>query len=136
MKKTLLLFMVCLTLLFSACMSRKEIQYYSERSNYITATGTVMHIKYTEDRDELYLGFDELSPKFSDSTFKISGKNLLIAQQNGIDQKLELGDRIEFISAPRYFGDGYVMPIVGINIDGEILLEFETGYKNWLEWIK
>ena len=136
MKKMFLPLVLCIIVVFSSCTSRKEIQYYSERNNYITATGTVMHIKYNEKKDALYLGFDELLPEFSDRTFKIVGKNLTVVQENDIDQKLKLGDHVEFISAPRYFGDGYAMPIVGITVDGEVLLEFEEGYDNWLKWIK
>ncbi len=136
MKKVLLPLILCCTLLLCSCASDKEVQYYSERSNYVSVSGTVTHIKYTEKKDELYLGFDELSYEFSDVTFRISGENLTLVQQNGIDEKLQLGEQVEFISAPRYFGDGYVMPIVGITVNGEILLEFEQGYSNWIDWIK
>ena len=59
----------------------------------------------------------------------------MIAQDNGIDQKLQMGKQIEFISTPKYFGDGYVMPIVEIVVDGEVLLSFEQGQQNWLEWL-
>lgn len=127
---------LCITIVLSSCSQNESIEYYSDSSNYIAATGTVTHIKYSEEKDALYLGFEQLSPEFSDNSFKIVGKNLSLVQENGVDQKLQTGKQIEFISAPRYFGDGYVMPIVGITVDGEVLLTFEQGYNNWLEWIK
>ena len=42
---------------------------------------------------------------------------------------------VSFMTAPRYFGDGYIMPIVEISVDGEELLSFEEGYENLLEWL-
>ena len=63
------------------------------------------------------------------------GDNLPIAQQNGIDEKIEIGDQVSFITAPRYFGDGYVMPIVESSVNEEELLSFEAGFSNLLEWL-
>ena len=135
MKKIYLVLILCITTVLSSCALNKEVEYYSNSNNYITVVGVVSHLKYNEEKDVLYLGFEQLSYEFADNAFKIVGKNLLVVQENGIDSKLQLGDQIEFIRAPKYFGDGYVMPIVGITINGEELLPFEQGYNNWLEWI-
>ena len=109
--------------------------YYAQKSNYVNTTGNVTHISYNEDRSALYLGFSDLNPQFDDNSFKIVGDNLPIVQQNGIDEKIEIGDQVEFISAARYFGDGYVMPIVEISINEEELLSFEEGFPNLLKWL-
>ena len=131
------LLVLCLWVtLLSACDRKKMLDYYSEKENYVDATGTVVHIKYNEDETALYLGFSDLSYPFDDVTFKLVGENLQIVREKGIDNKLELGDQIEFTSAPRYFGDGYVMPIVAIHVNGECLLDFEAGYTNLLDWLK
>ena len=61
---------------------------------------------------------------------------MVIVQNNGIEQKINVGDRVEFVSAPRYFGDGYVMPIVQISVDGEELLSFDTGFVNLNDWLE
>ena len=116
--------------LMSACDSPEMKGYYLQKDHYIEATGTIIHIKYNENQDELYLGFSDLEPTFDDVDFKIVGDNLSVVQQNGIDEKIELGTSVEFITAPRYFGDGYVMPIVGLTVDGEELLSFDEGYEN------
>lgn len=124
-----------LLLLLCSCNSPEKIEYYSQKENYINVTGTVSYIKYNEDTTVLYIGFSELSPTLDDTCFKIVGDNLKIVKTNKIDDKLKVDKQITFITAPRYFGDGYVMPIVAISISGENLLEFEEGYNNFLDWL-
>ena len=111
-------------------------EYYRQKDNFVTATGTIRHIAYNDDSSALYLGFTDLSPTFDDNSFKIVGNNLPIVQKNNIDEKIKIGDKIEFITAPEYFGDGYVMPIVAVSVNGEELLEFEEGYANFLKWLE
>ena len=53
--------------------------------------------------------------------------------ENGILSKVKIGDTITFTSAPRFFGDGYFMPIVELYIGDEAILEFEIGYQNLLD---
>ena len=131
----LITFLVCLLVFLTSCMTRKMKDYYSQESNYVNATGIVTHIAYDEDEPALYLGFSDLNPEFDDINFKIVGDNLSIVQENGIDEKVEIGDRIDFVSAPRYFGDGYVMPIVEISVNEEELLDFDKGFENLLNWL-
>ena len=120
--------------LFCSCGSTEK-KYYEEKENYIGVTGTISHIQYNEDLTVLYLGFSELSPALDDTSFKIVGENLKIVQANGIDIKLKIGEQISFMTAPKYFGDGYVMPIVAISVNGESLLDFQEGYTNLLDWL-
>mgnify|MGYP001861264370 CR=1 FL=1 len=131
----LAIFLLCLFVFSTSCTAGKMKGYYAQKSNYVNATGNVTHISYNEDRSALYLGFSDLNPQFDDNSFKIVGDNLPIVQQNGIDEKIEIGDQVEFISAARYFGDGYVMPIVEISINEEELLSFEEGFPNLLKWL-
>ena len=82
-------------------------------------------------------GFSDISEGFSyTETFKIVGENLAVVKQNGIDEKLEIGKTMEFVTAPGGWGDGYVYPIVEISVDGETLLGFEEGFPNFLEHLK
>jgi len=120
---------------FCSCQSSEKVRYYSQKGNYISVTGTVSSIKYNEDSTVLYIDFSELYPVLDDVCFKIVGENLKIAQANKIDDKLKIGEQVTFITAPKYFGDGYVMPIVAISISRENLLEFEDGYRNLLDWL-
>ena len=127
---------VCLMLtLLCSCDLSQHLDYYSNKENYINVTGTVSNIKYNDDSSILYIGFEELSPTLDDTCLKIVGENLDIVKANKIDDKLKIGEQTTFVTAPKYFGDGYVMPIVAISINGETLLEFEEGYKNLLDWL-
>ena len=139
MKKALVITPIIIIFVIFFCIffhTVKLVKYYSQKEKYITVTGTVSHIKYNDDDSELYIGFSELDPILNDTSFKIVGDNLKIVRSNHIDDKLVLGAKVSFVTAPKYFGDGYVMPIVSITIDEDNLLEFEDGYHNLLDWLK
>ena len=135
--KSIMLIMSISVLLCSCNLSRtiEYYSYYSQKENYISVTGTVSSIKYNEEATALYIDFSELSSVLNDTCFKIVGENLEIVKANRIDDKLKIGEQITFVTAPKYFGDGYVMPIVAISISSENLLDFEEGYKNLLDWL-
>ena len=101
----LILLLLCITFILSACSSTKMKKYYMEKDNFINATGTIRHISYNDDNSALYLGFSDLSPSFDDNSFKIVGDNLSIVQKNNIDEQIKIGDTIQFVTAPKYFGD-------------------------------
>lgn len=129
-----------LSILLSSCylayLTPWEKEYYAHRENYVTATGTITFIKYNEEQSALYFSFSDLTPGFPDHMFKIVGENLLTAQENGIDEKIYVGKQVEFVSAPKYFGDGYIMPIIAITVDDEVLLPFNEGFENFQKWLK
>lgn len=135
-KSVFAIILLWIMLSFSACDSIKLQEYYSQKENYVNATGTVSYFSYNDDCTSLYLDFSELTPAFDDTCFKIVGNNLLIVKSNGIDEKIQLGDQVDFVTAPKYFGDGYVMPIVAITVDGENLLGFDEGLVNLLIWLE
>ena len=109
--------------------------YYADEANYVTATGTVCHIRYTNDGEELYLGISGLGSEFADVNFRIIGASLTAAQGRGIDGKLQIGDEVTFISAPSYFGDGYVVPLAALTVHGETLVEFDEGFESIRQWM-
>lgn len=134
MAKCKRIFPIIITLFYlislASCTSwtAREEEYYRDRNNYISVTGVVDHIVY--DEDSVYLAFSELTQTLDDNCFKIMGANYSIVKKNGIEDKLKLGNMVTFTTAPRYFGDGYIMPIVELSIGGEVLLEFDEGYEN------
>ena len=123
---------ILLLLCLAGCQSE---DYYADESNYITAVGTVVHIQYTNDGEELYLGISGLGSEFADVNFRIIGASLTAAQGRGIDGKLQIGDEVTFISAPSYFGDGYVVPIAALTVHGETLVEFDEGFESIRQWM-
>ena len=127
----LLLILSLVNLSFSGCQTNSIAKYYSNRENYVSATGTITHISTNVEKKTIYIGFEDLSYPFDDTTFKIVGKNYDIVINNGILNSLKVGIQARFISAPRYFGDGYVMPIVAIAISGNTYLDFEEGFGNF-----
>ena len=129
-------FAVGLALILSACTNGKMMDYYMDRENYICASGTVSHISYSDDGSEVYIGFEDLSFAFDDTCFKIVGDNFLKVKEQGIESVLKPGVTANFVTAPKYFGDGYVMPIVAITIEGNIMLEEEDGYANLIKWLQ
>ena len=131
-KKILLVIPVIIVVLYFALYNYiEEIVYYSQRDNYVVATGTVDFINYTSDK--LVIGFSDMSENFEDDCFVIAGSNMDIVLANGIKNKLKMGDTITFIATPKVFGDGYVIPIVSITINNQELLGFEEGYQNLLK---
>ena len=63
----------------------------------------------------------------------IEGKNYSIVLENGIQNKLHVGDEITITSAPKYFGNGDFMPIVSLSIGNDCLLSYSVGQKNLVE---
>ena len=123
----------------SSCHSIRERKYYSEKDNYVTATGVVSYLRYdTEPETWICVGLDDLNPDVFETTgFALVGKNAEIVTERGMKKKkVKLGDVVEFVSAPHCFGNGYSLPIVSITVNGEELLTFEEGYEGLLEYLK
>jgi len=137
LKKVFILILLVNIFSMCACYSSKMKDYYSDKNNFIETTGTITHIANNEKEDALYLGFSkDLEPSCEATDFKIVGKNHTILKQKDIYAKIEKGTKIEFVTAPKCWGDGYVMPIVAITVDGEELLAFEEGYANFMTWFE
>ena len=128
---TILIAMIC-----SSCYSVRMRAYYADKGNYITATGVISHISYTKGEKAIYFSFSDLDIQVDDDTFSIEYGNFEIAEKNGIVETAKIGNKVSFITAPQYFGDGYIMPIVSITIDGVCFLSFEEGFENLQEQYK
>ena len=127
----IVLFMLALCIHLYGCRNETMMTYYADKDNYITAVGSVSHIFNDEDERVLYIAFDGLSSSFDDNNFKVTGENYEAVVENGIMEVLQLGVQMEFVTAPRYFGDGYVMPIVAVKINGVDYLIFQKGFSNF-----
>ena len=127
--------LIVLSGLLTSCLSIRYRIYYPVKDNYIEVSGVVIHMMYSDDHTVLYIAFSDMDRKLDDRTFEIVGENLRIVEKNGIDDKIKIGDRVTFVTAPKYFGDGYVMPIVAISANGESLLDFDEGFKNFMDYL-
>ena len=127
----LLLVAVCLVScgIFESIRTQ-EYSYYLDTNNYIESEGTVNNIIYNKDLNTIFLWLSDIDEEYQDTTFAIKGDSVNVAIENGILDEVEEYSKITFISAPKYFGDGYIMPIVSLYIDDVCLLDFDTGYNN------
>ena len=121
----------------------QEKEYYSNKANFVSVTAVCVEISTNEHspdcyfinvKDMEYHRTDEC--KFISGTFKIDKASSVILKESNIENKLTEGTIFTFVSAPEYFGDGYLCPIVSIEVDGEVLLDFDTGYKNLMDTYK
>lgn len=127
--------LIVLSGLLTSCLSIRYRIYYPVKDNYIEVSGVVIYMEYSDDHTVLYIAFSDMDRKLDDRSFEIVGENLRIVEKNGIDDKIKIGDRVTFVTAPKYFGDGYVMPIVAISANGESLLDFDEGFKNFMDYL-
>ena len=132
-KKLIIVFAIWCVLCLTSCYHQREKAYYSQKDNFISVTAEITNINVSAENGMWYLGFKDLPDVFSDNCFKIIKENCNIIVDNGGNDALKQGDNITFVTAPRYFGDGYVMPIVAVYKNGEALLEFDEGYENFMK---
>lgn len=132
MKKLAIMITFFLAILMTGChssnqkLANKMIEKYSEDQNYVSLSGEIIEFNENnviikcEDLNE-YLSYeDELCDYYIYS-----------------DQIIELsvGDQIDFVTVPFHFYNGHKLPIVELKINGTILLTFEEGRENLINWV-
>ena len=110
-----------------------EKKYYSNLNNYITESAIVDAITISEEYRTVSIRFTEIDEAYQMSVFMVYEENYDIVIENGIADKITVGDVVTFTSAPRIFGNGYKMPIVALSMGDDIILSFVEGYTNWME---
>lgn len=116
-----------------------EKRYYKDLDNYVTSAAMVDHVyKYSEDL--LFIGITEADEAYNHGgiktwypSFAVKGASVKVVLENGILEKLQDGDEIIFTSAPQIMYNGHDLPIVYLELDGEVLLPFEVGYENLID---
>ncbi len=131
-----LVILILLLITTSSCTKANDkFDYYSNEENYIEVTGTIDHVVFDDENQTLYLEFSNLSKSLDDNCFKIVGDNYSIIVEN-FKEHIKVGESATFVTAPKYFGDGYVMPIVSFSLNDTCLLEYENGILNFLAYLK
>ena len=104
----------------------KMIEKYSDDQNYVTLTGEVIEF----DRNYVVIKCEELNDYLSYEDefceYSIYSVELL---------ELEVGDEIKFTTVPFHFYNGHLLPIVELRIDENLLLSFEDGKENLIDWV-
>ena len=126
--------------IWEGCYRIQEKKYYSDKNNFVSVTAVCVEIDtYSHYPDRYYLIVENMvyekkgDCKFIDNMFNINEANSDILKEANVEEKLAPGKSFTCMSAPEYFGDGYKCPIVYLEVDGEVLLDFETGYKNLMK---
>ena len=132
----LILLVLCVLMNLCSCHNISRKEYYENVENYVAISGIIIYMNYNDDHTALYIAFSDMDPKVDDNNFKIVGGNVEIIKENRFDELVKIGDKATFVTAPHYYGDGYVMPLVSIEVNGVTYLEFETGFENFLTWLK
>ncbi len=145
--KTSLLLVLLTIFSLSSCLTISSIYYnnqekkcYSDKTNFINVTATLSDIRLYDEEYILtvenmeYIPLEEKENSyysgFQDNSFRINKENSKLLKSSNIEEKLKKGTVFSFMSSPSVFGNGYNCPIVSVTVDGEILLDFDTGYKN------
>ncbi len=137
MKKLIAILMCCLVPLISACdflngpYRKRMLEYYSVDSNYVTLTGKIVDITY-----DCVLEIEILTEEHNFPTYGSSSMSFQLYTSKASDYGLDIGDIITFTSAPEIFYDGHNLPIVSLSRGEEQFFTFETGKKEYLEWIR
>ena len=110
-----------------------EKEYYADINNFITDEAVVDNVIYNEEEEYIVLWLSEIDEAYQSSDFIIEDNNATLVLQNGILDKIKIGDVITYTSAPRIFGNGDFMPIIEISVSGEELLNADDGYRNLMD---
>ena len=130
MKKLFVIVLVFAILMLCGCKSHDEIllermiPYYSDDSNFVTLTGTVVIPKVTEPGQYVVGCIVINCPDIEKYTSTPVIDSYSICSDKELD--IQTGDTITFVTAPFHFYN-HKLPVVSIIIDGEVLLDFETG---------
>ena len=81
----------------------------------------------------MFFWLADIDEVYSTGNFIIDGHNVDVVLENGLLDKVEVGDTITFTSAPRLFWSDYFRPIIHISTSEEEILNLQEGYKNLMD---
>ena len=133
MKKFAVIIALVIITLFPGChisdqiLAQKMLEKYSDNESYVTLSGKIIELN---ENNNILISCKELSKH-------LSYQSELCAYHIYSNQIIELsvGDQIDFVTVPFHFYNGQKLPIVELKTDGNILLTFEEGKENLIEWV-
>ena len=122
---------------FNAPLRNKMLDYYSQEENYLQLNGRIMSLQYNEGNDELFLEIELNGDNHSFPTNAETGYGeFALVSWSMYDFSLQENDVVAFSSAPMYFYNGHVLPIVQLEKNGQEYLSLTAGINRYTEWIK
>ena len=143
MKKLSLFLVAILSIFFLASCNFNEplrnnmLDYYNKDNVYSELTGEIKSIKYKEGIDELFIEIELAEIKNDFSVNAVTGYGeFTIVNWSKYNFALEANDTIIFTSAPMYFYNGHILPIVALSKNEEIYISFNEGVSTYINWIQ
>ena len=116
--------------LFMCSYDLNSVKYYADDENYTTFECTVE--SFVVEEDYISITFKHSQKDFYDK-FKIVGKSIDLAINNGLLSVLQKDEIFTITSADKYLGDGWAYPIVELVYKDNTIIPYETGKTNYLE---
>ena len=110
------------------------IEYYSNDESYETFTGEIVDIQYVTCFVIKALDTINGIPAGTELEFEVFFDDNWTIEQ--IENAFHIGDIIVFKTANKAFYNGQISPIVYIEKEGEVYLEFNEGKNSLIEWVK
>ena len=117
-------------------LREKMLSYYEQDANYEVMNGKIKSLRYIEKQDKLLLQIEVLSDNQVSYNQSKSYCDFVLVNWSYYEIELKVDDEITFTSAPMYFYNGYVLPIIHIELNQVQLLSFAEGKENYIDWIK
>lgn len=114
---------------YNAPLRKKMLEYYSDDNNYVELQGVVI----SPENDCGYMEIDILTESH---VFPLNAQTGYGEFESGLIYNLTPGDKITLVSAPMYFYNGHVLPVMALKKDDVVILTFEDGKSSYLAWIE
>lgn len=136
--KKICLIIICIFSIMtcSGCYKDKMLKYYSNDKNYSRIICRIEDIYKFEDNYVCVKLSGANGNELNCNEFCIIPRNYDVLSENGFFDKIKISDEIQILAAIQVFGDGYDIPIVEIEFNGECYLDFETGKENLLKYVE
>ena len=125
--KKVFIFTLFINMLF-ACSTKEEIKYLENKDSYLSSSGVITYVAYSDT--SIYFVLDEIEQDFEFDHFLILQSNKDIIMKNMDNKLLEVGETIYFTGSKKCLYDGCELHIVALEWNDTEILEFEEGYEN------
>ena len=141
LNKVLIIVLLVMVMILPGCSYKlRMLQYYSENSNYEELVGIILNFEEIRGVDDLFIEIEFENENIHDHylyhLLMVIRKNKEILEKNGFFENVSIGEKINIVTASGYFYDGYRIPIVAIESDNVVYLDFQTGRENLLKWVE
>lgn len=108
-------------------LAKKMNNVYSDNANYVCLSGEIIAI----NNNRVTIQSKDLETYLSYQTDGICEYTIYSSET----LNLTVGETIDFKTVPNHFYNGHKLPIVEVKVNDQILLDFETGKRNLIDWV-